>query len=289
MSFSTGPIFTTAGQALHTRALTGAPLIFTKMQMGDGNLGSAAIEDLTALVNVVGSVNISTLRRSDNFVKISGMFTNTDITAGFYWREIGLFAADPDAPDDRTRDILYCYQNAGNLAEYIPTADSELITKRITLVAIVSNAATVHATLAAATNAAEVGFDNTGTSLAAEDVQAALEELNAKKADLVGGKVPAAQLPNVSSVTTATLSVTGWTLGADGRYAQTVAVSNVTATTGMVIVDCDLTTDDADAKVEILAAWAGPSANEVDQGAGTLTFYSYTVPAVSIPIFVGVA
>lgn len=104
------------------------------------------------------------------------------------------------------------------------------------------------------------------------------------------GKIPPEALPEIQSVISmsTTLMVTDWTLGADGRHYQTVSVNGVTPDTELVIVDCDLTTDDADARNEILAAWAFPAANEVDQGDGTLTFYSYGVPPVSIPIFVGV-
>jgi len=320
MSFSNGPVFTAAGQALHARAIAGDALTFTKMQMGDGDLGSARIENLTKLVHEVASVNISALRHNGNFAKISGVFTNADTKTGFYWKEIGLFAADPDHPNDRTKDILYCYQNAGSLAEYIPAAGSDLITKRITIAAIVGNASTVTATLESVSIAEDVGFDNSGSGLTAGDVQAALVELAqrdvkpeqitqtvtsgitahntatdahkdlfAKKADLVNGKVPVSQLDSVTILRTATLAATGWTLGADGRYSQTVAVDGIKADTPLVIVDCNLTTNDADAKVEFLEAWAGPSANEVTQGAGSLTFYTYDLPAVSIPIFVGVA
>lgn len=181
MSFSTGPVFTSAGQALHARAVAGEPLTFTKLQMGDGELGSTTIASLTALKNAVASVGISTLRHRGNYANISGLFSNEDIAFGFYWREIGLFAADPDYPDDRTKDILYCYQNAGDLADYIPAAGSELITKRITIAAIVDNATTVTATLATVVNAEDVTFDPTGTGLDAADAQAALEELDIKK------------------------------------------------------------------------------------------------------------
>lgn len=178
MSFNSGPIFTAAGEALLARALAGDLLTFTTMQMGDGSLGSTAVRDMTALVNSVASVDISTLRHRDNYATVSGSFTNADLTAGFYWREIGLFAADPDAPDDRSRDILYCYQNAGDLADYIPASDSELITKRINIAAIVGGAADVTAVLSSANSADMVSFDNTTTGMTAEDVQAAIEELH---------------------------------------------------------------------------------------------------------------
>lgn len=93
---------------------------------------------------------------------------------------------------------------------------------------------------------------------------------------------------SIVSVADATLTVSGWTMGADGRYTQTVSVPPVRVNSKIVIVDCNLDTDDADARVEILTAWGGPSMNEANQGEGSLTFYANEVPSVSIPIFVGV-
>lgn len=119
-----------------------------------------------------------------------------------------------------------------------------------------------------------------------------IDEELAKKIELdESGKVPSSALPEIQSIqtTTAILLVNGWTLGNDGRYYQTISVADVKTDTELVIVDCDLTTDDADARVEILSAWESPSTNEVEQGNGALTFYSYIVPSISIPIFVGVA
>ena len=93
---------------------------------------------------------------------------------------------------------------------------------------------------------------------------------------------------SIVSVAEATLAVDGWTMGTDGRYTQTVSVPPIQVNSKIVIVDCNLDTDDADARTEILEAWAMPSANEADQGNGSLTFYSLDLPTVSIPIFVGV-
>lgn len=104
------------------------------------------------------------------------------------------------------------------------------------------------------------------------------------------GKVPSAQLPVTSSaeIFSKILTTSDWTLDSDGRYKQDVSVTGVTTNTKIITVDVDLTTSDMDAKVAYLTAWAGPSANEVTQGSGTLTFYSYELPTVAIPIFVGV-
>lgn len=93
-----------------------------------------------------------------------------------------------------------------------------------------------------------------------------------------------------STAYTITLTTSGWTEGSDGRYYQTVSVTGVTTDISQVInVDCALDGTDLDADAAILEAWQGPSANNVAQGAGTLTFYSYDLPTVNIPINVGVA
>jgi hypothetical protein len=180
MSFASGPVFTNAGKALHARAIAGATLTFTKMQLGDGSRGSTSIANLKALVSPVASVGISGLRYSGNFAVISGMFSNADLHTGFNWNEIGLFAADPDAPDDRARDILYCYQDAAGNPDYIPASDSELITKRISIAAITDNAPNVTATFSAAMGAADILYDDTISHLGAANVQAALEALAGK-------------------------------------------------------------------------------------------------------------
>lgn len=84
-----------------------------------------------------------------------------------------------------------------------------------------------------------------------------------------------------------TLLSTGWTQSGD-RYAQTINCSIVAADTPVVVVDVALSGTDLDADNEALSAWAGPSACNVTQGEGTLTFYSVEAPTVNIPVNVGV-
>lgn len=105
---------------------------------------------------------------------------------------------------------------------------------------------------------------------------------------VAGTPINKALFESIVSVAEATLAVDGWTMGSDGRYKQTVSVPPVRTNSKIVIVDCNLDTDDADARAEIVEAWAWPSTNEAVQGDGSLTFYANELPAVSIPIFVGV-
>lgn len=189
MGFVTGPVFTAAGRALQARAIAGDDLNFTKMQLGDGQLGSQSIENLTALINSVATVGIIGMSRSGNYAKITSLFSNAELSTGFYWREIGLFAADPDHPNDRAYDILYCYQNAGASADYIPAGGSGLITKRVNVVAIVSNATSVTATITPVTEAEDILFTPAG-GISATNVQDALEELDSDKYSVPSGGIP---------------------------------------------------------------------------------------------------
>ena len=86
---------------------------------------------------------------------------------------------------------------------------------------------------------------------------------------------------------TGTLTTSGWAQSGS-RYAQTVNVTGVTASTPVVLVDVALSGTDIDADAAALEAWGIVSANNVAQGAGTLTFYALSVPSVNIPVNVGV-
>ena len=90
-----------------------------------------------------------------------------------------------------------------------------------------------------------------------------------------------------STSQTVALTTSGWAQSGS-RYAQTVNVTGVTASTPVVLVDVALSGTDIDADAAALEAWGIVSANNVAQGAGTLTFYALSVPSVNIPVNVGV-
>lgn len=86
----------------------------------------------------------------------------------------------------------------------------------------------------------------------------------------------------------AVLTTSDWTLGEDNRYYQIVPVENVTVDTPIIIVDCALDGVDLDADLEILEAWKLPSINNVKQDNDSLTFYTYEIPSINIPINIGI-
>ena len=133
MAFA-APALTMAGKTLLHKGLAGETIKFTRLKMGDGSLTTQNPAELTDLIHTVTEIDIETLNRKDNYVSIRGIFSNQSLSAGFYWREFGLFAQDPDKGE-----ILYCYSNAGDLAEYITSADASEIVKKLTMSVAISD------------------------------------------------------------------------------------------------------------------------------------------------------
>ena len=90
------PRFTNAGKALQLRALDGERIVFTKMQIGQGELGDTSIRNLTQLIDPKETIPINSIRVEDGYAAVRGYFKNSAVTEGFYYRELGLFAQDPD-------------------------------------------------------------------------------------------------------------------------------------------------------------------------------------------------
>jgi len=141
MSFST-LLFTEKGRALQAKALAGINLNFTSIAMGSGSLGTASQITLTALIEPKVTLSIAEIKRDSNYASIKGNFSNADISTGFYWREIGIFAQDPDLGE-----ILYCYGNAGTLAEYITPQTSGIIEKVVGISVIIGNVTNISANI----------------------------------------------------------------------------------------------------------------------------------------------
>lgn len=144
MSAFGGLLLTNRGKTLLSKAQTGVTLQYTRIALGDGRLGTGSILELNALRNEVKSLNITNIRvLGGGRVVASAALRKEDVPTGFYFREIGLFANDPDIGE-----ILYCYGNAGDLAEYIPSAsDSDVIEKSIDIQTVVGNASNVTAVI----------------------------------------------------------------------------------------------------------------------------------------------
>lgn len=92
--------------------LSAAPASLTSVKVG--------VAETTGYTYSNGTLTFSTAPASGDDILV------TYNLSGFYFREIGFFANDPDEGE-----IMFAYQNAGSLAEYIAAASSEVIEKTI--------------------------------------------------------------------------------------------------------------------------------------------------------------
>lgn len=134
---------TKQGALLAAKTLQGKKIEFDHAEIGSGNLSGNAV-DKTSLTTKVLECPIQKIKiTQDTQAKVSFVFKNTDAKNAFYFREIGLFAIDPDTK----AKVLYAYTNAGTTAEYINNSIAEKIEKHITINVIVDNASNVTITL----------------------------------------------------------------------------------------------------------------------------------------------
>lgn len=169
---------TNAGQALQTKVLAGETLTFTRIALGDGQLNGQPIAPLTALISQKATVEVDSVRVvNTTTAQAAGFFSNEDISTGFWWRETGVFAQDPDVGE-----ILYGYTNAGGAGDYIPTVADTRIEKYIYCSIAVASATTVDITIPSS---------DTYIPMSQKGVAGGVATLDS------GGKVPEDQLPDL--------------------------------------------------------------------------------------------
>lgn len=190
MSFG-GLFITNRGRALQAKAQTGVQLNFTKLAVGDGQLSGQSISDLTELIHQIKTLELNKFKTlPGGKAVVGGVLSNQDIVTGFYWRELGVFAQDPDLGE-----ILYCYGNAGDLAEYIPApGGAEILEKQVDVITLVGNASNVSASIEQSLVYITQGEKGEPGGVASLDDT---------------GKVPAEQLPVIEVPVTSVNSKTG--------------------------------------------------------------------------------
>lgn len=106
-------VLTDLGKALAAKVEAGkCKFQFTKMKVGDGS--PATIEPMTDLASPKKVLDLSAVTPYDKGTcDVEAVMTNADLDKGFYLKEIGLFATDPDVGE-----ILYCVTTAPD-ADYI--------------------------------------------------------------------------------------------------------------------------------------------------------------------------
>lgn len=134
-------VITNKGQALLAKMIAGSGNIeFTKVSASSTAYTDAQLEGLTSLSNVKQTSLISKITRTNGVaIKVEAAFTNTELTAGYYMKALGLYAVDPD-----DGEILYAVtrETSGNC--YMPAYNGITVSGAyVQLVTTVGNAENV--------------------------------------------------------------------------------------------------------------------------------------------------
>ena len=134
-------VITNKGQALLAKMIAGEGSIeFTKVSASSTAYTDEQLEGLTSLSNVKQTSLISKITRTNGVaIKVEAAFTNTELTAGYYMKALGLYAVDPD-----DGEILYAVtrETSGNC--YMPAYNGITVSGAyVQLVTTVGNAENV--------------------------------------------------------------------------------------------------------------------------------------------------
>ena len=134
-------VITSKGQALLAKMIAGEGSVeFTKVSASSTAYTDAQLEGLISLSNVKQTSLISKITRTNGVaIKVEAAFTNTELTAGYYMKALGLYAVDPD-----DGEILYAVtrETSGNC--YMPAYNGITVSGAyVQLVTTVGNAENV--------------------------------------------------------------------------------------------------------------------------------------------------
>ena len=129
---------TKQGLRLQAKTQTGQVLNISKAAAGNGYLPDGAdVIDLMSLVNSVDTpVNLTgNSVLGDGTAALSIRVENNEAQA-FYFRELGVYAIDPDSKEE----VLYGYTNCGDYADFIPAKTTAgAVVEDITLIVQIGN------------------------------------------------------------------------------------------------------------------------------------------------------
>lgn len=146
---------TDGGRVLLSYVEMGAIFTPTKIVMGSGTLpAGTTVRTIKDVVAPVKTLTIGKKKRgNDGTVTIGGVYSNQDVTADFYFRELALYArADNQDGSVAAEECLYSYGNAGSTADLMPAYSSgQPVERQIDLVIYVGNDSNVDLTIASGT------------------------------------------------------------------------------------------------------------------------------------------
>lgn len=247
------PVLTKQGLKLQAKVDAGSRMQLTKCMLGSGTLSSGkSLENLTGLITPVQTLSIASISYSENngACAITAVTDNSNVSTGYYLREFGIFARDPN-----DGEILYAVAQDANPDYIPPSGTSAVVSQEIGVALSFSNAANVTAQVNTSAIATVTYVNNYVTSAVAD-----LKDMTGATAARPGvhGLVPApaagatrnrflqadgtwAMVPDLTGATTYAAGAGGLVpapaagnntryLRSDGTWASITAMSGATAT-----------------------------------------------------------
>ncbi len=164
-------MLTKKGKALQAKAVAGAQLTITKMKLGSGTIpDGTSPEDLNDLIDPKQNLGLTAIAAQGNLAKIQSLITNADLADGYYIRECGVFAQDPDLGE-----ILYAIMTDTAPDFLPPIGGSVVISEEFSINIAMENVSHITAIidpdgLVTATNARKIAADAVEAHNASEGV-----------------------------------------------------------------------------------------------------------------------
>ncbi|MBR1694345.1 MAG: phage tail protein [Selenomonas sp.] len=238
---------TNAGQDLIAESIAeGKALIFTKVELGDGNLTAGqSISTLTALISSKMNVPLSSGSADNGQAKLRFAVGNSGLEEGFFAREVGVFAkAGADGVE-----TLYAYTNGGNYVDFIPDQSRPIDDQIMDVYIVTGNAAEVQIQVDSAAYATVADLNEHNESadshpLTIDDTVAPTSDtapmptiLNnvANMLKAISGESGWKGVPGKSLAALVSSLSTGITVAADGTFSNpTLGISCLMATNGYI-------------------------------------------------------
>ena len=288
---------TDLGRQLLATVQSGAALDATKLVIGSGFMpAGTTVNSITEVVTPVKTLAITKKEiTNDGKAIFGGVYSNTDISTSFYFREFALYARPMYGSGDTAtygQEILYAYGNSGNNADLMPAySTSTNIEKQLDFVVYVGNDTSVNLTVESSVVVSVEMLESKLQEYVKKDEAMTPSAHTHNASDINAGTLDAARLPvvpvNKGGTGAATAEQARANLGAEGKHtsstvtltssgwsgnSQTVSVSGMAATLDIVV-------SPAPASQE---AWGKAGIYCSAQGAGTLTFTCKSAPTTSL-------
>lgn len=162
------PVLTKQGLKLQAKVDAGSKMQLTKCRLGSGTLSSGqSLEDLTELITPVQTLPIASVSYAEDShaCVITAVTDNSNVATGYYLREFGVYATDPD-----DGEILYAVASDSE-PDFIPAqGTSAVISQEIGVALTFANAANVTA-LVNTSAMATITYVNTYVTNAVADLK----------------------------------------------------------------------------------------------------------------------